>query len=94
MRRSRFAGIERLRVPAGVWRVAGTAGDERFSGAHTSRSRMLVRARGGDDVMTGTPGNDRLDGGRGSDRVSETAGRDVCVSVERWYGAEPCEVVR
>lgn len=93
-RRSRFAGIERLRVPDGVWRVVGTAADERFSGAFTDWSRMLVRARGGDDVMTGTPGNDRLDGGRGSDRVSETTGRDVCISVERWYGAERCEVMR
>ena len=53
-------------MPNGAWRVEGTAKDETFYGAETDDSRLLVRARGGDDLIGGSAGDDRIDGGPGN----------------------------
>lgn len=92
VRRSVLGGVEVLRVPDGVWSVVGTGADEKFLGAETAWSRLLVRAAGGNDLIGGTPGDDRIDGGPGNDRSGDDQGRDVCISIERSW--EPCEVNR
>ena len=94
VRRSTLGGVEVLRVPDGVWRVLGTGRDERIHGAETGWSRVMVHAGAGDDRISGTPGDDRIDGGPGTDRSGDDGGRDVCTSIERWYGGQRCEVVR
>ena len=92
VRRSFLAGVEVLRVPDGSWRVVGTGADERFYGAETDWSRLVVDAAGGNDLVGGTPGDDRIDGGPGRDRSGDTQGRDVCIAIERSW--ERCEVDR
>ncbi|GAB2882839.1 calcium-binding protein [Nocardioides pacificus] len=94
VRVGRLARIERLRAPDGVWTVLGTPRDETFYGSMLASSRLVVRARGGNDVVSGTPGDDVLDGGPGRDRVSDDRGRDTCLSFERYYGGQRCEINR
>ena len=94
VRRSRLAGVEVLRIPDGRWRVVGTGADERFYGADTDWSRLVLQAAGGDDLASGTPGDDRIDGGPGSDRSGDSQGRDVCIDIERWFSGPRCEVDR
>ena len=89
-----LGGAETLRVPNGRWRLRGTAHDERLFGPELDGSRLVVRAGAGDDVIGDTPGDDRIHGGPGTDRVSQSFGRDVCTSIERWYDGDRCEVVR
>ena len=90
----RLAGIEELRAPHGVWTVIGTSEAEWIGGPDTSRSRLMIRAGGGDDRISGTPGDDLLHGGDGTDRVVNDGGRDVCVSIERYHSGDRCEVNR
>jgi Ca2+-binding RTX toxin-like protein len=87
---ARFAGIEQLRIPDGRWHVWGSAADEEFFGGELSRSQVVVRALGGDDRVSGTPGHDVLNGGPGRDRVTSTAGDDSCVGFEVFYAGERC----
>jgi Ca2+-binding RTX toxin-like protein len=54
----------------------------------------MIRAGGGDDRISGTPGDDLLHGGDGTDRAVDDGGRDVCVSIERNYAGDRCEVNR
>jgi Ca2+-binding RTX toxin-like protein len=89
-----LAGIEQLRAPHGVWDVIGTSREEWIAGPDTSRSRLMIRAGGGDDRISGTPGDDLLHGGDGTDRAVDDGGRDVCVSIERYYAGDRCEVNR
>ncbi len=64
-----LAGVERLRIPDGRWTVLGTDADETFFGGDLGRDAIVVRARGGDDYVSGTPGDDVLVGGRGRDKA-------------------------
>jgi Ca2+-binding RTX toxin-like protein len=76
------ASIETLRIPDGSWTVLGTAADETFFGGDLRRDRIVVRARGGDDHVTGTPGADRLNGGAGRDVVGYVGPGDVVTGFE------------
>lgn len=87
---ARFAGIEQLRIPDGRWHVWGSAADEEFFGGELSRSRLVLRALGGDDKVSGTPGHDDLFGGPGRDKVTPTGGDDTCVGFEVFYAGERC----
>ena len=93
-RRSVLGGFEVLRVPNGTWRVTGTRQDEVFYGGETGWSRLIVRAAGGDDLIGGSPGDDWIHGGPGRDRSGDDQGRDVCISIERWFGGQRCEITR
>jgi Ca2+-binding RTX toxin-like protein len=64
-----LAGVERLRIPDGHWTVLGTAADETFYGGDAGRDAIEVLARGGDDFVSGTPGDDVLVGGSGRDEA-------------------------
>jgi Ca2+-binding RTX toxin-like protein len=72
-----LAGVETLRIPDGDWTVIGTAADETFFGGFLGRDRIVVRAGGGDDLVTGTPGPDRLYGGDGRDTARYVSADDV-----------------
>jgi Ca2+-binding RTX toxin-like protein len=71
-----LAGLERLRIPDGRWTVVGTAADEIFYGGELRRDAVVVRARGGDDKVSGTRGDDVLDGGSGRDVLYGSGGDD------------------
>jgi Ca2+-binding RTX toxin-like protein len=75
---STLSAVERLRIPDGRWTVIGTGADETFYGGDLRRDAIVVRAGGGDDYVTATPGDDRLYGGKGHDRVL-FVGRDDIV---------------
>jgi len=75
---STLSGVERLRIPDGRWAVIGTGADETFYGGDLRRDSLMVRAGGGDDYVTATPGDDRLYGGKGRDKVL-FVGRDDIV---------------
>ena len=75
---STLSGVERLRIPDGHWTVIGTGADETFYGGDLRRDSLVVRAGGGDDYVTATPGDDRLYGGKGRDKVL-FVGRDDIV---------------
>ena len=77
MRVAVLAGVERLRIPDGHWTVVGTDADETFFGGFLGRDAIVVRAGGGDDLVSGTPGDDRLYGGAGRDKAIELTDRDV-----------------
>jgi Ca2+-binding RTX toxin-like protein len=72
-----LAGVEQLRIPDGCWTVVGTAADEIFYGGDLSRDAVVVRARGGDDKVSGTEGDDVLDGGTGRDVLWGSGGHDA-----------------
>ncbi len=72
-----LAGIETLRIPDGRWEVRGTSADESFFGGDLGRDRIRVRAGGGDDLVTGTPGRDELFGGAGRDKARYVSADDV-----------------
>ena len=69
--------VETLRIPDGHWTVRGTGADETFFGGDLRRDAIVVRAGGGDDYVTGTPGDDRLYGGGGRDKVRYVSAGDV-----------------
>jgi Ca2+-binding RTX toxin-like protein len=77
VRRAHVAGVETLRIPDGRWTVLGTAADETFWGGDAGRDAIVVRAGGGDDRVSGTPGADRLHGGPGRDTVGYVAADDL-----------------
>jgi Ca2+-binding RTX toxin-like protein len=72
-----LAGVERLRIPDGQWTVVGTDADETFFGGLLSRDAIVVHAGGGDDYVTGTPGDDELHGGAGRDKAALLTEEDV-----------------
>lgn len=72
-----LAGLEQLRIPDGRWTVVGTAADEIFYGGDLRRDAVVVRARGGDDKVSGTQGDDVLDGGSGRDLLWGSGGHDT-----------------
>ncbi|MBF4763521.1 hypothetical protein ISU07_10315 [Nocardioides islandensis] len=72
-----LAGLERLRIPDGRWTVLGTAADEIFYGGDLRRDAVVVRARGGDDKVSGSEGDDVLDGGSGRDLLYDSGGDDA-----------------
>jgi Ca2+-binding RTX toxin-like protein len=72
-----LAGLEQLRIPDGRWTVVGTAADEIFYGGDLRRDALVVRARGGDDRVSGTEGDDVLDGGFGRDVLYDSGGDDA-----------------
>ena len=70
--------------------MIGTAADETFYGGDLRRDAVVVRARGGDDQVSGTPGDDELYGGAGRDKVRlRQQGTTSCVG-SRSCGARPC----
>jgi Ca2+-binding RTX toxin-like protein len=76
--RSAFVhGVETLRIPDGHWTVIGTARDETFFGGDLHRDAIVVRAGGGDDSVSGTPGDDELYGGAGRDKVIYASDGDI-----------------
>jgi Ca2+-binding RTX toxin-like protein len=86
---SRWASFADFAIGGRVTLVLGSGEDETFA---TSRVGIVsgawtIRAGGGDDVMSGTKGDDTLIGGPGHDRADGRRGDDLC-KVER---SERCE---
>jgi hypothetical protein len=73
----RNPSIRPLPNPHRCHRHAGAGTDETFFGGDLRRDAIVVRAGGGDDHVTGTPGDDRLYGGRGCDKVGDVSAGDV-----------------
>lgn len=82
VRRAHVGGVETLRIPDGRWTVLGTAADETFWGGDAGRDSIVVRAGGGDDHVTGTPGPDELFGGAGRDTVGYVGPGDFVTGFE------------
>ena len=72
---STLRSVERLRIPDGRWTVIGTAADEMFFGGDLRRDAIVVRARGGDDMVSGTAGRRRARRRRGPRQGASTAAR-------------------
>ncbi|WP_374454145.1 calcium-binding protein [Nocardioides sp.] len=84
----RTSGFERLTLAEGVrWTFVGADVGEHVRASYWA-SPVVLRGRGGADVLTGTPGDDVLDGGAGRDVLRGASGRDVCRAGEVLRGCE------
>jgi hypothetical protein len=57
--------------------VIGTERDETFFGGDLCRDAIVVRAGGGDDSVSATPGHDELYGGAGRDKAIYASDGDI-----------------
>ncbi len=66
-------------VPTILLNLNGQGGNDTFdgSGASLERVRLAMNGGDGDDVLTGSDGNDTLDGGDGDDKLSGLGGNDT-----------------
>jgi Ca2+-binding RTX toxin-like protein len=75
-------GLEGVTVPFGSWTIIGTAGSDHLL-SHGENSRVVVRAGGGNDHVSGSPRHDVLDGGPGRDTLIASPGRDRVSGFEK-----------
>ncbi len=84
----RTSGLERFVLADGVqWRFLGSGADEAVN-TYAGASAVVLRGRGGNDILAGTFSDDVLDGGAGRDVLRGDRGRDVCRAGEDVHGCE------
>ena len=66
-------GLEGVMVPFGSWTIIGTPGPDHLM-SFGEDSRVVVRAGGGNDHVSGSPNRDDLDGGPGRDTLIDPPG--------------------